>query len=239
MTRLQLCQRLHSLLRSGGGLTGTAPTDTTTQEGKLQEIVNWIDFAYQDIQNDQDEWAFRSKQGTYNTTSGTRTFAISGSVADYDALQPSRAQYERRFILCHLTSAGVSNQTNVYYIPYEDFQQGHYDRGVISSGKPQYFTIRPDGQMTVYPNPDDTYTLTFDYRRTLHAMTADADEPILPEKYQMAIVWWAVCRYYCTTRDGTGEFLQKSDREMKREMRKLYAEQLPEMTLGSIFGGRL
>jgi hypothetical protein len=59
------------------------------------------------------------------------------------------------------------------------------------------------------------------------------DVPIMRDRFHMAIVWWALEKYYCTTRDGTGELLQKSAAQRKREMQKLVNEELEE----SIDGG--
>lgn len=231
MNFLQLCQRVQLLTRGSEGLVGTTPTTTVSQEGNLLEIVEWVNIAYADIQAKHRQWRFLTATGTVNTSSSTRTYTITSTISTYAKLIPYMAQEgDRPFILCHLNSIGVSDQSLVYYTPWAEFVGGVLDRGSRPSSRPSRFTIQPSGVFELDPTPDNTYVLTFDYRRSIDVLSGNTDEPLMSSEYHMAIVWRAV-HYYCITRDGTSDFYQKVQREYDREMRRLENAELPDAEL--------
>jgi hypothetical protein len=229
-TRLQLCQQVQGLLRAASGTLATTPTTTTGQTGVEGEIVRWVDYAYRDIQNDQEEWRFRVKRGSFNTVANTRVYTISVSDADFDKLLPSTAQSRVPYILGYLTATGTSDEQRIWYVPYEQWQHGVFDSGTRPAGRPVRFTIEPDGQMAFDPTPDAVYTIVFDYRRTLHELTTDSHAttgtPIFPAKYHDAIVFRAM-HYYAMTRETP--LAQLWAREYARIMNRLYIDQLPQV----------
>lgn len=230
-TRLQLCQKVQGLFRGATGALATTPTTTVgTLTGVDGEVVRFVDYAYQDIQNEQEEWRFRVKRGSFNTVAGTRVYTITVTGNDFDKLLPSMAQTLDRFILGYKTSLGVQDEGRIWYVPYEQWQQGILDQGTRPEARPIRFTIEPDGQMALDPVPDDIYTIAFDYRRTLHELETNDREPIIPARFQNAIVWGAL-RYFANTREIAGSIQQRWEREYQREMNALRFDQLPEYTL--------
>jgi hypothetical protein len=237
MTRLELCQAVQGLMRGATGALGTTPTTTLAQTGVEGEIVRWVDYAYRDIQNEQEEWRFRTKRGSFNTVASTRVYTVSSSVTDFDKLLPSMAQSGDRYITIYKTSEGVGSETRVWYVPYEQWQQGVFDTGSRPEGKPVRFTIEPDGQIAFDPTPDAIYTVNFDYRRTLHAMTTDADAttgtPIIPSRFHFAIVWGALM-YYCLVRGDADKLEARCGREYAKVMNQMRFDQLPELSMESL-----
>lgn len=236
MNRLQLCQKLYGILRAGQLRVGVGPTATTAQEGFELETVNFIDAAYETIQAEQPEWAFRVKQGTFPLVAATRTYSratIQVTITDYDQWLPLNGHYSQPHVLIYLTSAGVANSTPCFYVPYERWR-GNFDVGTRASQKPGYFTERPDRTLEFDGTPDAAYTVVLDYRRTLHVMTTDSDAttgtPIIPAEHHNAIVYLAVMNY-CDTREGTKELYIKNERNYRREMLRLRTAQLPEVLL--------
>lgn len=64
-----------------------------------------------------------------------------------------------------------------------------------SSGRPTNYVIdRPD--IKFYPTPDAAYSLQLRYYQTPTEMTADDDEPEIPEDYQHVLVSYALARCY-------------------------------------------
>ena len=232
MNRLQLCQTVQGLLRAATGALATTPTTTTGQTGVEGEIVRFVDYAYRDIQIEQEEWRFRTKRGSFVTVAGTRAYTISVTDTDFEKLLPSMAQDYSQFITHYLTATGVSDEQRLWFVPYEDWQQSWLEIGSRPQARPFNFTIEPDGQMALDPTPDAVYTVVFDYRRTLHELTTDSDAttgtPIIPARFHMAIVWKAVI-YYCITRGDTGALRQQADLELRRVMTDLRFDQLPTM----------
>jgi hypothetical protein len=230
-TNLQLCQKVQRLWKAATGTLGTTPTTVVSQTGVEGEIVQFVNYAYEDIQNEQREWRFRTKRGSFPTVANTRVYTISSTVTDFEELLPSMAQSCDRYILSYLTATGVSDEQPVWYVPYELWQQGILDRGTRPVARPVRFTIEPDGQIAFDPTPDDIYTIAFDYRRTLHEMTTDSHAttgtPIIPAAHHNAIVWGALL-YAAKTREIAPNLIQLWDREYRREMNALRMRQLPE-----------
>lgn len=226
MTFLQLVQKLQRLLRIEQSALGSTPTTVVGQTGVLGELVHFIADSWTDIQNDNAHWLFMQKRGTLALPVSNINVAFT-SIADFETLILSDADGRGRFITMYRDS--VADEQIVRYIPYQDWQQSYLQRGDRGSGMPALFTVLPDGRLEFDLTADDDYTLRFDYRRTAQALAADGDEPIVAARYHNAIVWWAINRYYCTTRSETGAFFNTSARELKREMQKLINEQTPEI----------
>jgi hypothetical protein len=230
VNHLQLCQTVQGLLRATTGALATTPTTTTSQTGVEGEIVRFVGYAYRDIQNEQVQWLFRMKRGSFNTVASTRAYTITSSVSDFEALLPSEPEGHDPFITLYLASDGEAGETRCYFVPYLNFRQSFLEFGSRPEGRPVRFTIEPDGQIAFDPTPDAIYTVNFDYRRTLHELTTDADAstgtPIIPSQFHMSIVWGAM-KYYALTRDAPQSLQAKWEREYAREMNRLRIDQLP------------
>lgn len=199
--------------------------------------------AYETIQTEQDNWLFRTKQGTLNCTpNGTFTFSkatIQGQIADFDRNLYFVFPSDSRYLLSYANSAGVQSAAYCYYIPYQRWR-GWRDRGVLPSGQPQYFTELPDGQgggLQFYPIPDtgdvtnaNTYRILLDYYITPATLTADADIPILPPEFHKAIAWLAIMRWATVRQDSVR--YQLASKEYEIVLNDMRHSQLPEQLLG-------
>lgn len=228
-TFLQLCQRVHRYARIGEDAPGTAPLTVAGQQGVLAEIVSWVQDAYEDIQLDQDDWAFRKAPITVQVAAGQRNADIAGALADFDAVRPYTADACSRYILGAPADAGAEARQPVYFVAWADWAGGH-DALSLASGRPVRYTVDAAGLLRLYPTPDVAFNLTLDYQRAVQVMAADADVPIVPLQHQAAIVWRALM-YYADTRDNTDALYKKWERRRRQAMRRLYRDQLPEVTL--------
>lgn len=211
-------------------------TTTVSQTGYLYEITQWVQDAYRDIQNEQDQWLFRTKQGTLNCTpNGTSSFSkttIQGQITDYDRQLFFVLPNTARYLLCYSTTGGVASAAYVDYVPYQRWR-GQLDRGTIPSGQPQYFTVKPDDSLQFYPTPDtgdvtnaNVYNILMDYYRTIDVLSADASTPIFPSDYHEAIAWKAIM-YWSTIRQSEARY-QLANREYERTLNDMRHSQLPE-----------
>lgn len=231
-TFLQLCQRVHRYARIGEDAPGSAPVTVNGQRGVLAEIVGWVQDASDDIQADQDDWRFREGSAIVLVPSGARTVDVSSSSAtDYDTWRPYTGDLCRRHILAHYNSQGSADQQPVWFVEWDQWRGGMYERGSAgdTTGKPTHFTVRPDGLLRLYPTADAPVVLTLAYRKAVQPLLADNDVPILPVRHHDAIVWRALM-YYADTRDKTQEPYAKWERRRKQAMQRLYRDQLPEIS---------
>lgn len=239
MNFLQLCQRVQLLTRFAEGKLGTSPTTTLDQEGKLREIVEWVDMAYQDIQQKHLDWKFRIIRGSFFLTAANRSYPLATALGSTFAfLLPYGAEeFYRRYIRIYRSADGASAESPVFYIPYAEWPGSVYDRGATGSGRPSRFTVTPAGNIEFDPTPDDTYEVICDFVRNIHRLStviapatdADDNEPLFDDDYHPAIYWRAI-HYYGLTREG-GDIYQKSKIEYETYMRRMENALLPETTI--------
>lgn len=67
-----------------------------------------------------------------------------------------------------------------------------------SQSTPIYWYYTPTGEnaLSVFPVPEQTYTISYDYLKKPDAMTAPADEPFFPSPYHYLLVDFALAMYY-------------------------------------------
>lgn len=100
-----------------------------------------------------------------------------------------------------------------------------------TTGEPRYIAQKPDTSLIVWPIPDGTYTINGEYFKRAQTMTVNADEPLIPSKLDIVIVWRALMFY--AGQANAPELYQVGEREFKRLIRKLESEQLQPIEFGS------
>lgn len=243
MTYLQLCQRVHLLLRLGSrGNTakpGTVPTSTAGQVDELAEIVEYVKYAWQEIQNEQ-RWGWLIGQGTLAFGAAVATVTPTSTISTFGEWMPfvePCGMGTRAYALSYLT-ADSTTEHKVYFEPFDVFR-GFRDQAAVATGRPIYFTIRPNMDWTVYPTPTASTTLRFDYiARPKVLATSDGavnieDHPAtgkgLPGHFQDVIAWHAV-RQYAGPR-GDGALYQIASKRYQELMMPIKRAYLPEIRL--------
>jgi hypothetical protein len=85
----------------------------------------------------------------------------------------------------------------MWFYDYDHFRETfRYGATRTSAGHPQYWTESPNGSVLMYPIPGPgVYVVTGEFCRSVDVLSGDADTPIIPGDYHMAIVYWAVWKY--------------------------------------------
>lgn len=234
VTFLQLCQFVQAQIGTSTDLPWGGPSATTGQTGQYLEIVNWVNMAYKDIQNDQQDWLWRWKQGSLALTNTQYTYTlaqIQAQITDFETYKDLHFINDVRYSLCYDTTTGVSDETFAYYYPYQDFR-GWLDRQTRPTGKPTRYTIQPNLTLELSPTPDagrgTSYTFVFDYRIALDTLSGDSDTPLMPVNFHEAIAWKAVM-YWAMQRENQAKY-GAAKLQYDRIMYQMRSEQLPETT---------
>lgn len=209
-------------LFSGGNLVAT---------GQYAEFVNWVQMSYKDIQNDQEDWKFRTKQGTLALTISQNVYTltnITAQITDYEDIAHLHFIDDQRYTLSYNPTIGVADQTFCFFFDYQDWR-GWKDRNTLPIGKPAYYTRRPDYSLEFSPVPDKIYNITLDYKSALDVMAAaDTSVPLyLPARYHEAICWKAIM-YWAQSRENVPRY-QAAKLEFDRIMTKMYNRELPDI----------
>lgn len=192
--------------------------------GITADFARWVKRAWENIQiaSHGRNWWFRQALD--------QTMALAASDDDY-TLAAGLETLNWRTVSVYTTAK--TDESQVTFIPYEQWRM-QFDTRSATEGVPTYITQRPDDVIQVYPVPDQAYTLRFDGVRSLQTLSADADEPYLPERYQMAIVWQAVMRF-AKNHEDSSKYADAND-----EYRQLYNEIVEQQTPPvQVLGGHL
>lgn len=230
-TYLELCRKVHGILRIDNETPGTQPTTVVGQSGPLFEITQWVNNAHSDICRMRTEWAFMRGSVELSLATGTRAISKAAMLAaesTFSKVSP--------FVTNNVAFLGISPtifgaaEEVVEYVPYQHWQ-GSYDAPPIPVAQPRYFTILPDQSLEFESTADRDYTVRCNYRKKVVPLAADGDVPMFDEDYHNVLVWYAIVHYYCPSRDKTVELRNKADIELRRELTKLFNEQLPDFTI--------
>jgi hypothetical protein len=219
MTFLELCKRV----RSEAGISGTGPATVVGQTGEMERVVNWTNQAWEDIQNHRTNWLWMR---------GDFSFESTADKADYTAAEAGIAtrfrDWDVNTIKSYKTSIGVANEQELYELSYLDYRR-IYLTGSRNAGTPTSFAISPSKQLLLGPKPEDIYTVNGQYWKSPQALTADADEPEMPEEFHMLIVWMALERYGLF--ESAGECIATGQKYSKRLIGRLEINQLPDVEM--------
>ena len=170
-TYLNLCQRLIE----EAGISGTIAS-VVNQTGEFKRVTEWVKRATTEIEGKWFDWNFLHTFATVNLIVG---------VSDYPA-----------------PSGHNVWDTQTAVIPADSMQLGFIqwvrkkrDPTQPISGDPYLFTVLPDQTLRFYDTPIRAASVSIEYWTVPTILTANADEPAMPEQFRDIIVWKAL-QYY-------------------------------------------
>ena len=118
----------------------------------------------------------------------------------------------------------AANWQPLIYVGWREYRED-YKYGTIDTGTPEFFSVKPNNVIDLYPTPNAATTLTAEYWATPTALSASTDTPVIPTRFQRIII----CRakiYYAEQNDAQ-EVMGSSLSEFQDLLGKLEADQLP------------
>lgn len=213
-------------------VTSVAVTPATAYGDTTQHInncVTWINQAWIELQEDQTDWNFMRKQGTFPLIEGQSDYDIilQPGLEDYDGIRPFVAIQDSRYIWVVDGSTSPSTKHGCYYVKPEHFF-GFFNKNAAPEGQPNRYTFKSNGCILFHPIPhSNSMAAEFRYQRAVEELVADTDTPTgLPPKYHMDIVYRAM-EYYSGYDETDPQWKRAAVRKRKME-NKMYIELLPE-----------
>lgn len=224
MNFLQGVQRL----RSECGVSGTGPTTVFGQIGEMERLVNWYSAAWMDIQAAHRDWNWlRTSLTPFATVAGQSTY--SPAVAPMSLT--NFGTWDRDSFRVYDTAAGIGSETFLTYVPYDNWRNSYLIGALRSStSRPGIVTVAPDNSLGFGPITAAGYSIVGDYFKAPSELSADADIPILPTQYHMAIVYRAMMHYGAYF--GATEVYQRGETEFNKMMLRMTADRLPDVLMG-------
>ena len=210
MNRLELVRALRQFAGVGAGSTGNGPSTTLNQVGEYERLVDWIDGAWNEIQQ-ANLWDFMWEAETVTILATTNVTA-----GDIPA---------RRYV----QDATYYGSKRLTWMNWELFRQ-RYPAPLIVDGEPSAWSIRPDKAFVVNAKPTVDWALSVERYTNPVPMTADADVPALPSEHHMAIVYKALLLY--ANFEEAGVTRATAQAEYNRHMMALGLNELPEWSFG-------
>lgn len=224
MNKLELVKRFSRESK----INATGPTSTLNQVGQFLKCVEWIDAAYEAVQNDHPDYKFLRDDFEFTMTSGD------GGYTAADAGVTDLSRWIEGFSV-YLTS--VADESYVVFMEWDDFKANYgFGSHRTATGRPIVYTIKPDDSLYFYPIPDAAYTCEGEYYKTPDVMeatdTTEADdaEPIFNSNFHMVIVWRALILY--APHSAQADRFVQGVNEYKSLKRKMETKYLPPITTG-------
>jgi hypothetical protein len=219
MTFLQMAQ---AAKRESG--LGSGPVSVDTSSGDDARFFHWVAWAWRDIDLLHEGWSWR--RGSADAlTNGTRVLSATSdfNLSDFGSWLPASREYQPS---TYKTSDGVSTERPLRFVEYDSFR-ALFSLGTHTSAPIQVWTVAPNGDFLVGPTPDAEHFVRAEYIKDHVPMSADDDEPALPTRFHMLIVWRALREY--GGYDAASEVWQRADGNFKTMMPALSQACLPRM----------
>lgn len=207
-TFLELCKSYRAEL----GIPGTGPVTVVGQIGELARVVLDIQDADQDIKRQWQNWNFMWKAFATKTVIDAAWLTLL-KPSDLGTWDTNSFWIEK----------GTANAAQLTYIDYDEWRNVQ-EVGEVFSGEPTEFTILPNGEVRVYPTPEQAYDLTASYWCSAGRLASDSDISIVPAEYHRIIQVRAKMIY--AEREDAPEIMSGSSAEYYNLMTNLEAAYL-------------
>lgn len=214
LTRLDLVRRLRQLAGVGAGSTGNGPVTTIDQTGEYKRLVDWIDAAWNLIQIEH-KWDFLWESAQIGIAAGD--YYTAGTIAAH--------RYEQ--------DSGFLGTSRMVYRPWQRFREEYPISSIeagTASGSPSVWSIRPDKAFVVNALASEAIVISVERYRNGTAMTADDDEPSLPNEHRLMIVYRALIEY--ANFDEAGVTRATAQSKYEEHLAALGLHELPQWEFG-------
>lgn len=224
MNFLQLINRT----RVECGVSGAATPLSTAQglTGASARIADWVNSAWVDIQTAKEDWQWMREPFEFNTITQQQVYtpAQAGVSATF-------ANWKRDSFRCSSVGANYGDEQLMNYMDWTTFRNLYqYSNMRRTYARPVVVSITPQKDLAFGSIPDQPYVITAEYYRKPTDLSADADEPDIPERFHLMIVYRAMMFY--GGYEAAPEVYQRGETEFKRLMNRLDIDQLPTLVSG-------
>ena len=206
-TYLVLCQDMARDV----GIPGTGPSSVAPTPEEEKDVVRYIKDADLDIQRMWFNWDFLWSEATLTPVAGVSTLTSPSDLA----------QWNTDSVVYNPTAEGWQPLGFVPWLQYRE----DYKYGTVATGTPEFFSVKPDNVMDVYPTPDSTTAITSEYWAVPTELSDSGDVSAIPVRFHRIII--ARAKIYYAEQNDAAEVLSGSIAEFTDLLLKLEADQLP------------
>ncbi|NDD53731.1 hypothetical protein EBZ39_07610 [bacterium] len=226
MNYLQLINRA----RVECGVSGSNVALPTAQglTGENARIANWINSAWIDIQTAKEDWQWMRDAVQFNTVTQQQVYTPTQA-----GVGTTFGNWKRDSFRCSSVGQNYVDEQLLNYMEYTTFRN-LYQYGTMRTtyARPVVVSIVPgaDKSLGFGATPDQPYVITGEYYKRPYDLSADADEPNVPTRFHLAIVYRAMMFY--GGYEAAPEVYSRGETEFKRLMNRMNIDQLPTIVSG-------
>lgn len=149
---------------------------TATSNPTLAQVKDKINEYYRNVFQKQ-PWKWAYDQATFNTSAGTKRVTFPDNVQKVWALEIQ------------------GNNWYLQYVPNNKFFRGYPGAWqTMGNNQPYIYTDAPPAsnnalQIDLFPTPDNTYTVYYQFQKRLTSLSADGDYSIIPPEYENLLIY--------------------------------------------------
>ena len=224
MNFLQLINRT----RAECGVSGAATPLSTAQglTGESARIANWVNSAWVDVQTAKEDWQWMREPFQFNTVTQQQVYTPTEA-----GVAATFGNWKRDSFRCSSVGQNYGDEQLMNYMEWTTFRNLYqYANMRRTYARPVVVSITPEKNLAFGSIPDQPYVITAEYYRSPTELSADADTPDIPERFQLIIVYRAMMVY--GGYEAAPEVYQRGETEFKRLMNRLDIDQLPTLVSG-------
>lgn len=219
MNYLQLINRARVECGVSGASTPLATAQNLT--GESARIASWINSAWVDIQTAHEDWQWMRKPVQFNLVAQQQSYtpAQAGVGATF-------GNWKRDSFRCSSVGQNYADEQLMVWMNYNTFRNLYiYGNMRTTYQRPVVVAIAPDKSLAFGSIPDQPYVITGEYYSQPEEFSNDTDEPGIPARFHMLIVYRAMMSY--GGYEAAPEVFQRGETEFKRLMSRLNIDQIP------------
>jgi len=207
------------------GVSGPALTTAQGQVGESGRMVSWTQQAWIDLQTSKEDWLFLREPFTFNLVANQFQYtATQAGLTDF-------GNWKRDSFRASSVGQDYKDEQLLNYMEWTTYRNLYrYANMRNTTARPVVVSITPEKDLAFGSKPDQAYVIDGEYYTQPVTLSADADEPIIPARFQMAIVYRAMMYY--AGYEAAPEVLSRGDFEYRRLYSRMEIDQLPTIVSG-------
>lgn len=222
MNYLQLVNRA----RTECGVSGGDLVTTSGQTGEAARFTGWINSAYVDIQSSKEDWEWMRSDVTFNLVAEQYSYTPTEA-----GIGTTFANWKRNSFRCSTSGNNYGDEQLLNFMDWTTFRDLYqYGNMRTTYSRPVVLSVKPNKDLAFGPSPDQAYVINAEYYTKPVEFSSDSDEPALPDRFHMLVVYRAMMFY--GGYEAAPEVYQRGEFEFKRLMDRLTLDQLPTTVSG-------
>ena len=211
---------------------GVSGPPLTTVAGQLAgsenaRMVSWIQQAWIDIQTSKEDWLFLREPFVFNTVALQQIY----TPVEAGLTVATFGNWKRDSFRCSSVGQSYADEQLMNYMDWTTYRNLYrYANMRNTTARPVVVSITPEKDLAFGSTPDIAYVIDGEYYTQPVSLTADADTPGIPDRFQMAIVYRAMMYY--AGYEAAPEVLSRGDFEYRRLYSRMEIDQLPTIVSG-------